>query len=199
MSARPEDDPLLAGFRRYRAREDPAARGRRVTQAKRGQRPHTAVVTCSDARLDPQALFDAGPGELFVIRNMGGLVPTYAPDGGCHGTSAALEYAVKILRVRRIVILGHADCDAVHAMLHGPLREARDFVLPWMDIAEPVLWPIPDPAPDETLETAVERAVVRLSLDNLRTFPWIAAREADGRLILTSLSFDLATGDLVSV
>lgn len=195
MTGQPTD-PLLEGFRRYRDRQDPDARRRLMTLARRGQRPHTAVVACSDARLDPQSLFDLGPGELFVIRNMGGLVPPYAPDGGCHGTSAALEYAVRILRVRRVVVLGHAACDAVHAMLHGPLREARDFVLPWMDIAEPVMWPIPNPAPGQSLETVVEHAVVRLSLANLSTFPWIAADISAGRLTLTALTFDLASGEL---
>lgn len=93
----------------------------------------------------PPTIFDAEPGELFIIRNVGGHVPRYAPDGGCHGTSAALEYAVKILKVRRIVVLGHEGSEGIHAMIHGPLRNARDFLTPWVDIAEPVMWPIPEP------------------------------------------------------
>jgi len=151
------------------------------------------VIACSDARIDPQTIFDAAPGDLFVIRNVAGLVPPYAPDGGCHGTSAALEYAVKILKVRRIVVLGHAKCDGVHALIHGPLRNARDFLDPWIDIAEPVMWPMPEPDSGEALEMAVEDAVLALSLSNLRTFPWIRDGETAGHLALTAWRFDIST------
>lgn len=192
------DDPLIAGYRRFRSTAWPA-KARLFSQlARRRQQPTTAIIACSDARIDPQTIFDAEPGDLFVIRNVAGLVPAYAPDGGCHGTSAALEYAVKILKVRRIVVLGHVGCDGVHAMIHGPLREAKDFLGPWMDIAEPVMWPMPELGTGEALEDAVELAVLRLSLDNLRTFPWINEPELTGRLTLTSWQFSIATGDLKS-
>ncbi|WP_275539701.1 carbonic anhydrase, partial [Brevundimonas denitrificans] len=115
--------------------------------------------------------------ELFVIRNVAGLVPEYTPDGGCHGTSAALEYAVKILKVRRIVLLGHAHCDGIHAMIHGPVRNAPDFLAPWVDIAEPVMWPMPEQGAGQSFEAAIEIAVLRQSLANLRTFPWIRDAE----------------------
>lgn len=165
------------------------------TRAKTSAASH-GVIACSDARIDPQTIFDAAPGDLFVIRNVAGLVPPYAPDGGCHGTSAALEYAVKILKVRRIVVLGHAKCDGVHALIHGPLRNARDFLDPWMDIAEPVMWPMPEPNSGEALEMAVEDAVLALSLSNLRTFPWIRDGETAGHLALTAWRFDISTGEL---
>ncbi|PZO40141.1 MAG: carbonic anhydrase [Alphaproteobacteria bacterium] len=190
------NDPLIVGYRRFRSTVWPAKAQLFAQLARKRQQPATAVIACSDARIDPQTIFDAEPGELFVIRNVAGLVPPYAPDGGCHGTSAALEYAVKILKVRRIVVLGHVGCDGVHAMIHGPLREARDFLGPWMDIAEPVMWPMPEQGTGQALEGAVELAVLDLSLKNLRTFPWIREAEQVGQLTLTAWQFSIATGEL---
>ena len=190
------DDPLIAGYRRFRTAVWPAQAERYAQLARRRQRPGTAVIACSDARIDPQTIFDAEPGDLFVVRNVAGLVPPYAPDGGCHGTSAALEYAVKILKVRRIVLLGHSECDGVHAMVHGPLRNAQDFLGPWMDIAEPVMWPMPEQGAGEAFEAAIENAVLRLSLINLRTFPWVRDGEKSGHLSLSALRFSISTGEL---
>jgi carbonic anhydrase len=188
------DDALLEGYHRFRDTVWPRKAQLFARLARRRQQPTTAIVACSDARIDPQTIFDAEPGALFVIRNVAGLVPPYAPDGGCHGTSAALEYAVKILNVRRIVVLGHANCDGIHAMVHGPLRNAQDFLGAWMDIAEPVMWPMPEPADGEAFEAAIENGVLQLSLDNLRTFPWISEGEKSGRLSLSAWRFNLATG-----
>jgi carbonic anhydrase len=193
------NDPLLAGYRRFRANVWPGQAERFAHLARRRQQPATAVVACSDSRIDPQTIFDAEPGKLFVIRNVAGLVPPYAPDGGCHGTSAALEFAVKILKVRRIVLLGHGDCDGVHAMINGPLRNARDFLGPWMDIAEPVMWPMPDQASGQPLEAAIEDATIKLSLANLRTFPWIRDGEKAGQLSLVAWRFTLSTGELLAL
>ncbi len=190
------EDPLLAGHQRSRAAVWPAQSARYARLAQAGQKPKTAVIACSDARIDPQTIFDAEPGELFVVRNVAGLVPAYAPDGGCHGTSAALEFAVKILRVRRIILLGHADCDGVHAMVHGPLRNAQDFLAPWMDIAEPVMWPMPEQGAGEAFEAAIEDAVLQLSLTNLRTFPWIRDAEKVGYLSLSVWRFNITSGEL---
>lgn len=190
------DDSLMAGYRRFRSTVWPGQAQRYAQLARRRQQPATVVIACSDARIDPQTIFDAAPGQLFVIRNVAGLVPEYAPDGGCHGTSAALEFAVKILRVRRIVVLGHAVCDGVHAMIHGPLRNAQDFLGPWMDIAEPVMWPMPEQGAGAVFEAAIEDAVLRLSLTNLRTFPWIRDAESAGHLSLSVWRFNIATGEL---
>lgn len=190
------DDPLIKGYRRFRASVWPQKADLFAQLARRRQQPTTAVIACSDSRIDPQTIFDAEPGELFVIRNVAGLVPEYAPDGGCHGTSAALEYAVKILKVRRIVLLGHANCDGMHAMIHGPLRNAQDFLGPWMDIAEPVMWPMPEQGNGEAFQVAIEDAVLLLSLANLRTFPWIRDGEKAGHLSLSAWRFDIGTGEL---
>jgi carbonic anhydrase len=195
----PPDDPLRVGHARFRAGTWAREADRYARLARRPQRPTTAVVACSDARLDPQTIFDADPGDLFVVRNVAGLVPPYAPDRGCHGTSAALEYAVRILKVRRIVLLGHSGCDGVHAMIHGPLRNAQDFLGPWMDIAEPVMWSMREPPPGTSVEGAIEDAVLKLSLENLRTFPWIRDAERERRLVLSTWRFSLATGELTAL
>src|SRR5687767_13519465 len=125
---------LIQGYRRFRAEIWPAERTRYEALAKEGQRPETLVVACSDSRVDPQTVFGAGPGELFVVRNVAALVPPYRPDAGYHGTSAALEYGVRVLKVARIVVLGHAQCGGVRAMVEGAPTEARDFVEPWIEL-----------------------------------------------------------------
>ena len=189
-------DPLIAGYRRFRTSVWPAERDRYETLAQRGQSPETLVVACSDSRSDPQTVFGAGPGELFVVRNVAGLVPPYEPDANHHGTSAALEYGVRVLHVARIAVFGHADCGGVRAMVEGAPEEAQDFVETWMKIAEPVLGTIPDQATREDILDHCETGVVRLSLANLRTYPWIEEAVGAGRLKLQGFRFDIRTGVL---
>lgn len=189
-----EVDPLVLGFERALASTPPS---RMPWSSPR--RPHTAVVACSDAGVDPERLFDAAPGELFVIRNLGGLVPEYAADGGCHGTSAALEYAVRILKVRRIVLLGHLGCAGVHAMINGPLKNAQDFVFPWMEQAETVIWNLQKLEPGRSVQDQLEDDVLRLSFENLMGFPWIRDRVAAGRLQLNAFKHDARRSRLTAV
>ncbi len=162
---------------------------------KEGQRPIALVIACSDSRADPAMVFDAAPGELFVVRNVAALVPPYQPDGGLHGVSAALEFGVRVLGVERLVVMGHARCGGVAALLHGAPAEARDFVEPWMSMARPALERCTAGRADEA-EDACEEEVVRLSLTNLRTFPWIADAEREKRTKLIGARFDVATGVL---
>ncbi|MDB5370222.1 MAG: Carbonic anhydrase [Roseomonas sp.] len=185
-------DLFFAGYRQFRATVWPERRKLFETLARDGQQPRALVICCSDSRVDPAMVFGAAPGELFTIRNVANLVPAYGPDGAHHGTSAALEFAVRVLQVPRIIVLGHAMCGGVHALLHG-FPSANDFVVPWMHIAteartralacDPV-----DP------QKACEEETVKLSLRNLRTFPWVAERVAEGRLGLHGGSFDIRTG-----
>lgn len=186
-------DRLIEGYRTFRAEVWPAARARYETLSLAGQRPHTLVIACSDSRVDPATVFNAGPGELFVVRNVAGLIPPYKPDSEYHGTSAALEFAVRVLKVERIVVLGHAQCGGVQAMVEGAPAEAQDFVAPWIEIARPALELV---APDEDRLSRIEEAVVRVSLTNLRTFPWVAQAEARGMLRLEGLRFGIASGVL---
>jgi carbonic anhydrase len=186
---------LLEGYRRFRSEVWPKERARFETLARKGQSPETLVIACSDSRVDPQTVFGAGPGELFVARNVAGLVPPYQPDAKYHGTSAALEFGVRFLKVANIVVLGHAQCGGVRAMLEqGPIQ-GSDFIKAWMGIAEPALKPEPKCC-EEGDYALYEKQVVRLSLANLLTFPWIAEGRAAGKLQLHGFRFDIRTGVL---
>lgn len=187
---------LLDGYRRFRTDIWPSERARYQELSRDGQSPETLVIACSDSRVDPATVFGAGPGELFAVRNVAGLVPPFTPDAGHHGTSAALEYGVRVLKVARIVVLGHAQCGGVRAMVEGAPREARDFVAPWMALAAPVLECVPVGLTGDALLHHCEEEVVRLSLANLMTFPWIAEAVGEGRLTLHGFRFAIHTGVL---
>jgi carbonic anhydrase len=185
-------DKLIEGYRKFRADTWPAERARYEALSVVGQSPRTLVIACSDSRVDPQTIFGTGPGELFVVRNVAALVPPYQPDSNYHGTSAALEFAVRVLKVKDIVVLGHAQCGGVRAMVEGAPAEAQDFVETWVGIARPVLQTTPPDDVDPL--THYEAQVVGLSLANLRGFPWIAEAEAAGTLTLHGMSFSIYTG-----
>lgn len=185
---------LLPGYRRFRKTSWPEHRAVFERLAAKGQRPPTMVIACSDSRVDPAMIFDAGPGELFVVRNVANLIPPFQPDGAYHGTSAALEFGVLSLDVRHLIVLGHGLCGGVQALLAGAEPQG-DFVGPWIRIAQR--------ARSQSLactgmdpQLAGEYAVVRVSLENLRTFPWVAERVADGRLQLHGAHFDVRSGIL---
>ncbi len=185
-------EKLIDGYRRFRAETWPAERARYEALSVTGQSPRTLVIACSDSRVDPQTIFGTGPGELFVVRNVAALVPPYQPDARYHGTSAAVEFAVRVLKVRDLVVLGHAQCGGVRAMVEGAPAEAQDFVETWVSIARSVLQTAPPDGVDPI--THYEAQVVALSLANLRGFPWIAEAEAQGRLGLHGMSFSIYTG-----
>ena len=190
------EDELTAGYHRFRADHWPTARADYEVLATKGQKPHTLIVACSDSRADPALIFDAKPGELFVVRNVPNLVPPYEPDGKLHGVSAALEFGVKVLGVKRIVVMGHAHCGGVNAMINGAPEIVSDFVAPWIAQGAPVVRHVAETVEPHEVDRAAEEAIVRLSIRNLRTFPWIAEREQAGRLILSGLHFGIADGVL---
>jgi len=192
-------DALRVGYRRFLLDRYPSDARRYRELAVAGQRPDTLVVACSDSRSAPEAVFDAGPGELFVVRNIAGLVPEYAPDGHVHGVSAALEYGVLALGIRSIVVLGHGRCGGIAAALDdaAPLS-ATDFVGTWVRglralTEDAAVVDHPDPA---ARRLALERRSVERSLYHLRSFPWIQSREADGSLALHGAWFDIELGEL---
>jgi carbonic anhydrase len=192
-------DELIAGYRRFRTETWPQQRARFEDLAAAGQRPHTMVIACSDSRVDPQMIFSAAPGELFVVRNVANLVPPYLPDALFHGTSAGVEFAVRVLQVARIVVMGHALCGGIRALLDGAPPEALDFVAGWMGIAQRArAVALRCDVPDQRQEIA-EHEAVRISLANLMTFPWVAQAVADDRLTLHGAHFGVATGRLVLV
>ena len=192
-------DALIDGYRRFRAETWPRERARFEELAARGQRPHTMVIACSDSRVDPQMIFSAGPGELFVVRNVANLVPPYMPDAQYHGTSAAVEFAVRVLKVDRIVVMGHALCGGISALLNGAPPEVQDFVAGWIGIAQRARTvALRCDVPEQRQEVA-EHEAVRISLDNLMTFPWVREAVAAGTLSLHGAHFGVATGRLVLV
>ncbi|MDQ0304211.1 carbonic anhydrase [Ancylobacter polymorphus] len=191
-------DKLLDGYHRFRATGWPERKALFERLAALGQKPQTLVIACSDSRVDPSMIFDAGPGELFVVRNVANLVPAYStPDHQHHGTSAAIEFAVRVLEVREIVVLGHALCGGAGALIDGAPPQAQDFLPDWIRIGAPArdiaLNLSDDPAERRTI---VEYQCVKLSLRNLATFPWVRERLEDGRLALQGAYFAVATGVL---
>lgn len=190
------NDPLAEGYRRFRQNRWPQEKAEYEALAADGQKPHTLVVACSDSRADPALIFDAAPGQLFVVRNVANLVPPYQPDGGLHGVSAALEFGVKALGVRRIVVMGHALCGGVQAMRLGTPDIAQDFVAPWVAQGEGAVRAAVAHAHEGDEQLEAEAAVIGLSLANLKTFPWIAERVARGELELVGLHFGIGEGVL---
>ena len=192
-------DSLIAGYQRFRASGWPERRKVFESLAEGGQRPTTLVVACVDSRVDPAMIFDAGPGEMLTVRNVANLVPPCAPDSACHGTSAALELGVRVLKVRDLVVLGHGMCGGVQALLDGPPENARDFVGPWMAMAEPARLRTLQYASPEQRQQCCEYEVIKISLANLMTFPWIAERVQAGELALHGAWFAIHSGLLLTL
>jgi carbonic anhydrase len=160
------------------------------------------MIACVDSRVAPEVVFDTDPGEMLVVRNVANLVPPYQPDANYHGTSAAIEFAVRQLQVRHIAVTGHASCGGINAFrqnhLNGLHAAHGDFVARWMELIAPATRLARtcegvDPLQDQT---AMELASIHQSLINLRTFPWLAERERAGDLTLHGLWFDVADGRL---
>jgi carbonic anhydrase len=191
---------LLDGYAAFRSGRLAAEQSRYRELAERGQSPEIMVIGCCDSRVSPEVIFDAKPGELFVVRNVANLVPPYSPDGAYHGVSAALEFAVGALRVRHIVVLGHAHCGGVRAFAtedREPLSPG-DFIGKWMSLIAPAaakLGPRGDTAPSEYL-VRLEQASIVNALDNLLTFPRLRQLIERGRVALHGAYFGVATGEL---
>jgi carbonic anhydrase len=167
--------------------------------AERGQTPEIMVIGCCDSRVSPEVIFDAGPGELFVVRNVANLVPPYAPDGAYHGVSAALEFAVGALNVKHIVVLGHAHCGGVRAFAEtaGPISPG-DFIGKWMSLMAPAAEKVGTRgslSQSAHLER-MEKASIANSLDNLMTFPQLRTPIERGSLTLHGAYFGVAKGEL---
>ncbi|WP_137389687.1 carbonic anhydrase [Rhodoligotrophos defluvii] len=192
-------DDLLRGYRDFRTQSWPELKPLFWSLAARGQAPKSLVIACSDSRIDPQLIFRAAPGEIFVVRNVANLVPPYQPDAEYHGTSAALEFAVRTLKVPHIIVLGHSFCGGVGALLKGP-DGSFDFVSHWMSIAEPAretaLASAAQGVDEEQVQRLCEHEVIKVSLRNLRTFPWVEERVQAENLKLHGMLFDIETGNL---
>ena len=195
---------LLAGYEAFRRSRLPRERALFAEMAEHGQQPEIMIIACCDSRVSPEVIFDARPGELFVVRNVANLVPPYSPDGELHGTSAALEFAVQVLRVRHIVVMGHGRCGGVHAFVRrrrNPEDDALspgDFIGKWMSLIAPAAEALPVHAgeSDQDYAERLTRHSIRNSIENLLTFPCVNILYGKGRLHLYGAIFDVATGRL---
>ena len=188
---------LIDGYRRFR--DSGWAREReRWSKLAEGQSPSVMVIACSDSRVDPTQIFDSGPGEMFVVRNVAALVPPYETTGGHHGVSAALEFAVTQLQVEEVVVMGHGFCGGCAAALTGQFDDAAHgeghFIADWIELLREARDNVRAEHGDDF--RAMELEGVRVSLANLRTFPWVRERESDGRLKLHGAYFAIADGVL---
>lgn len=192
---------LAAGYRAFKAKVFDRNRAVYRKLVNEGQKPKVCMIACADSRVDPALVMQVEPGEVFTIRNVANLVPPFEEQGTYHGVSAALEFAVTGLEVEDIVVLGHAHCGGIGALIaKGDDKPVTDtFITRWMTIAEEALHRADDAHPGLTGEDrarACERSAVLVSLDNLMTFPWIKERVEAGTLRLNGWYFDLVEGAL---
>jgi carbonic anhydrase len=172
----------------------------------RGQKPKVLLIGCSDSRVSPEVIFDADPGEIFILRNVANLIPPYAPNDDLHGTSAALEFAVMSLKVEHIVVMGHASCGGVRAFAESlvdpqqtPLS-ASDFIGKWMALIAPAAAKLGPPTePIEVYAERLGKASIIETFANLRSFPWVRTAEARGDLRLHGAYFGVADGRLLAL
>lgn len=191
---------LIEGFSRFRerhfAKDDALFRG----LVEQGQTPRTLVVACCDSRVDPALVLDCAPGDLFVIRNVANLVPPAENQGHYHGTSAALEFGVRKLNVGHIIVLGHAHCGGIQALLEGDVRKEDAFISEWMGIADAAREQVNRELADADSEArcrACEQQAILVSLENLMTFAWVRERVEQGVLTLHGWYFDIEHGELL--
>jgi len=192
--------PLLEGHWRFRRNVYARDRGRYQQLAELGQSPTAMVVACCDARVDVSLIFDAKPGDLFILRNVANLVPPYEPEGKYHGTSAAIEFAVQGLKIPNLIVLGHSRCGGV-AAYRQKVREnvsKAGFIGQWLTLLDNLKLEEADISARGD-ETAFELAAIRASIANLRTFPFVVEREKAGLLALHGLHFDIGSGELLSL
>lgn len=192
---------LIDGYRNFRKNSWSVQR-ERWSQLAEGQSPQVMVIACSDSRADPMQIFDAAPGEIFVVRNVAAMVPPFETSPGHHGVSAALEFAIQFLKVREVVVMGHGFCGGCKAALtqdlHGTEPGSGGFIANWIGMLDEVREPIAAKLGTDgrEAERAMEHAAVKVSLANLRTFPCVQEKEGNGSLRLYGAFFAISDGVL---
>jgi carbonic anhydrase len=192
---------LIEGYHRFRE-QDWAHERQRWSELSEGQSPKVMILSCADSRVDPSHIFDARPGEMFVARNIAALAPPYETTRGYHGVSAALEFAVTQLNVEEILVMGHGLCGGCAASLTGQFDDTEPgeghFIADWVGMLSEARDKVRarHPKLDREAFLDMEREAVRVSLANLRTFPWIAEREKAGTLRLHGAHFSISEGRL---
>lgn len=193
----PEFRKLLEGYGRFRAHHYHDERKRWAALAE-GQEPPVMIIACCDSRVDPATIFDTQPGQAFVLRNVANLVPPFEAGGGHHGASAAIEFGVEHLGVRHIVVMGHGACGGIRAALEHPdlSVQSDSFIDKWISILKPARDRVLDDDRIADKQYALELETIRLSLTNLRTFPFVGHKETAGELKLHGCHFAIAEGQL---
>ncbi len=190
---------LIDGYSAFAAGRLQLEQDRFNELARAGQSPEVMVIGCCDSRVSPEVIFDARPGELFVVRNVANIIPPYSPDGQAHGVSAALEFGVGALRIKHIVVLGHAQCGGVRAYAEEtkPLSPG-DFIGKWMQLMAPAAEKVGPRGAQEHSDylARLEQANISNSLDNLMTFPLLAKLIEKGKITTHGAYFGVASGDL---
>jgi carbonic anhydrase len=194
-------EQLVDRYRRFKYRHFATHQDHYERLSLEGQHPEFMVVSCSDSRVDPETIFSAIAGELFVVRNVANLVPPFETGGKYHGVSAALEFAALNLKVKHIVVLGHSGCGGVHTCLEQSAARQTEaqFISNWMSLlsgAKEAVIAAHAGKPQSVLRAALEREGVKASIANLRTFPCIQALEAKNRIALHGAHFEIASGRL---
>lgn len=191
--------PLIKGYKRFKQKHFDESKSFDAL-VEYGQKPKVLIVACCDSRVDPAILTGCKPGELFVVRNVANLVPPCNSDLRHHGTSAALEFGVLGLEVSDIIVLGHSYCGGIRALMErSEAKTPDDFISAWMDIAQPAKQQVLSRHAQSAFEEQThhcEKASLLISLENLKTFPWIQERVSKKQLFLHAWYFDLATGML---
>ena len=192
---------LIEGYRRFRE-QGWTPRRERWAALREGQQPQIMIIACSDSRVDPAQIFDVDPGEIFVLRNVAAMVPPFETTPGYHGVSAALEFAVQVLKVKEIVVLGHGMCGGCKAALTQELRGTQPgeggFIADWIALLDEAREPVAQKygTTGREADRAMEQAGVKVSLENLRTFPCVEQKEQAGKLRLRGAFFAISDGVL---
>lgn len=184
---------LIDGYRIYREQRWPELRSLHKVLAERGQAPKTLVIACADSRVDPATIFNAGPGELFVVRNVANLAPPFEEAPGFHGVSAAIEFAVKQLKVDTVLVLGHAQCGGVAAALEERWRDPNSFLDAWISLLDHAKSRIPESG---DRASHLEHESIRVTLENLATFPFVQEAIKTRGLNLIGMRYGVADGGL---
>lgn len=192
---------LIQGFQRFREQYFARKNGLFQQLVEHGQTPKTLVVACCDSRVDPALVLDCAPGDLFVIRNVANLVPPLEQRAGHHGTTAAIEYGVRNLGVQHIIVLGHAHCGGINALVRdGGVSNPDSYIGDWMHLVESARLSVMQDFPCASMEEkerACEQRAILVSLRNLMTFPWVRERVENGTLALHGWYFDIELGLLL--
>ena len=196
---------LKEGFKNFKNNYYKNNKSNLLKLVKNGQKPKFMIISCSDSRVDPTILFQASPGDIFAIRNVANLVPPYNPDKGHHGVSAAIEFGILDLKIKNIIILGHAHCGGITALKNKIIKDdfetknkKREFIDSWINIASPIMNKINFKNNSEPVQHLIEKESIKNSLKNLKTFPWLLKLLDEKKINIYGWWYDIENAELLS-